>query len=226
MRILYAEDEVQLAKTVQEGLVNAGYEVDLVFDGSMAERLFERHTYECILLDINLPLKNGFELCKSFRSKDSRVPIIMLTALGDVEDKQEAFSSGSDDYLVKPFHIKELLLRIKALQRRLQHKETIAHELQVADLTLDSEKKEVRRAGKLVKLSAKEFLLLEVLMRAKGRVLSKSHLLEEVWGIDYDTGTNQVEVYINFLRSKIDKQSNIKLIHTKQGFGYFMKEEL
>lgn len=225
MRILYAEDEAQLAKTVKEGLSGAGYEVDLVFDGSMAERLFGRHTYECILLDINLPLKNGFELCKSFRTKDSRVPIIMLTALGDVEDKQEAFSAGADDYLVKPFHIKELILRIQALQRRLHNKETISQQLEVADLVLDTEKKEVRRSGKLIKLSLKEFLLLEVLMRAKGRVLSKSHLLEEVWGIDYDTGTNQVEVYINFLRSKIDKQASLKLIHTRPGFGYYIKEE-
>lgn len=225
MRILYAEDEVQLAKTVQEGLESAGFEVDMVFDGSMAERFFDRHAYDCVLLDINLPIKNGFELCKSFRSKDSRVPIIMLTALGEVEDKQEAFSAGSDDYLVKPFHIKELILRIQALQRRLQHNETISQLLEIADLTLDSEKKEVRRSGKLIKLSVKEFLLLEVLMRARGRVLSKSHLLEEVWGIDYDTGTNQVEVYINFLRSKIDKHSSIKLIHTRQGFGYYIKDE-
>lgn len=225
MRILYAEDEVQLAKTVQEGLESAGFEVDMVFDGSMAERFFDRHAYDCVLLDINLPIKNGFELCKSFRSKDGRVPIIMLTALSDVEDKQEAFSAGADDYLVKPFHIRELILRIQALQRRLQHKETISHLLEIADLTLDSEKKEVRRSGKLLKLSVKEFLLLEVLMRAKGRVLSKAHLLEEVWGIDYDTGTNQVEVYINFLRSKIDKHSSVKLIHTRQGFGYYIKEE-
>ena len=179
-----------------------------------------------VILDINVPGKNGLALCADFRKKNPTLPILMLTALGEVEDKMEAFEAGADDYLVKPFHIRELIARIQAIAKRMGNDTGVQKQLLVAgNLEMDTTAKEVRRAGKLVKLSHKEYLLLETLLKARGRVLSKAELAEKVWEMDFDTGTNSVEVYINFLRAKIDKPYPDKLIHTRSGFGYYLKDE-
>ncbi|HAD33612.1 MAG TPA: DNA-binding response regulator [Chitinophagaceae bacterium] len=226
MRILLVEDEEKLAKSVAAALEESGNDVTIAYDGLLAERLFTSLRPEFILLDVNLPGKNGFELCAQFRKADPNVPILMLTALGELSDKMEAFASGADDYLVKPFHLQELTARIIAIAKRQGRiTDSITDSLRSGDLEMNLSSKEVRRAGKLIRLSQKEFLLLETLLKANGRVLSKAELAEKVWDMDFDTGTNPVEVYINFLRTKIDKPYDSKLIHTRSGFGYYLKEE-
>jgi two-component system copper resistance phosphate regulon response regulator CusR len=226
MRILLVEDEEKLAKSVAAALEESGNDVTIAYDGLLAERLFTSLRPEFILLDVNLPGKNGFELCAQFRKADPNVPILMLTALGELSDKMEAFASGADDYLVKPFHLQELTARIIAIAKRQGRiTDSITDSLRSGDLEMNLSSKEVRRAGKLIRLSQKEFLLLETLLKANGRVLSKAELAEKVWDMDFDTGTNSVEVYINFLRTKIDKPYESKLIHTRSGFGYYLKEE-
>jgi DNA-binding response OmpR family regulator len=169
-----------------------------------------------------LPYKNGLTLCKEIREANKTVPIIMLTAMGDIQDKMEAFNVGADDYLVKPFHFDELFARIKALLKRTDPA-TQENKIIVDDLEIDFMNKSVIRAGVEINLTAKEFTLLVLLARNKNRVISKNEILEKVWDLSFDTGTNTIEVYISFLRNKIDKPFEKKLIHTKPGFGYFIK---
>lgn len=225
IKILLVEDDAKLGKTVTEELIAAGYPTDLAYDGKLAEHFFNKQTYQLILLDINLPHKNGWELCKQFRQKDNNVPIIMLTALGQIEDKMEAFNMGADDYIVKPFHLNELVARIKVFSRRSRQQQHTVHEdvLIIDELYVDFNTKEVKRNDKEISLTVKEFLLLELLVRGNGRVISKAEIAEKVWNINFDTGTNTIEVYINFLRNKIDKGFDYPLIHTKPGFGYYIK---
>lgn len=225
MQILVAEDEPKIAQALQQGLESEGYEVTIAYDGLLAEKLFDQYSFDVIILDVNLPYTNGFELCRRFRARNSQLAILMLTALGEVTDKLEAFDAGADDYMVKPFHIKEVVARLHAIQKRQLRNAAPQFQIQVADLQIDTLQKEVKRAGKLIRLSAKEYQLLETLAKANGRVLSKPELAEKVWALDFDTGTNTVEVYINFLRNKIDKPFATKLIHTRTGFGYYLKEE-
>lgn len=226
MHILLVEDEAKLAQSIAASLEEADYTVTIAYDGIIAEKLFQQLVPDFVILDINLPGKNGLTLCAEFRKKSPSMPILMLTALGEVEDKMEAFDAGADDYLVKPFHIRELMARIQAIAKRIGNDTVTQQQLLVAgNLEMNTNTKEVRRAGKLVKLSHKEYLLLETLLKARGRVLSKAELAEKVWDMDFDTGTNSVEVYINFLRAKIDKPYPDKLIHTRSGFGYYLKEE-
>lgn len=226
MHILLVEDEAKLAQSIAASLEETDYSVTIAYDGIIAEKLFLQMMPDFVILDINLPGKNGLALCSDFRKKNPNLPILMLTALGEVEDKMEAFEAGADDYLVKPFHIKELIARIQAIAKRMGNDSYTQKQLLVAgNLEMDTNTKEVRRAGKMVKLSHKEYLLLETLLKARGRVLSKAELAEKVWEMDFDTGTNSVEVYINFLRAKIDKPYPDKLIHTRSGFGYYLKDE-
>lgn len=202
-----------------------GYEVDLAFDGSIGERLFKSKSYDIVLLDINLPHINGLELCKRIRETNQDVPILMLTALGELDDKMEAFASGADDFLVKPFHLRELLARLKVFLKRRQLNNAFEEKITVADLEIEFSTKSVSRAGKPINLTAKEFSLLALLIRSRGRVLSKNEIAEKVWDTDLDSTTsmNTIEVYISFLRNKVDKEFEPKLIHTKPGFGYFLK---
>jgi DNA-binding response OmpR family regulator len=223
--ILLAEDDAKLGRTIQLELEENGYQTDLAFDGKIAESLYRTHTYHLILLDINLPHKNGWELCKLIRSSNKDIPIIMLTALGELEDKMEAFKAGADDYLIKPFHLTELLARIKVFIKRMNKVGDVDDLLSIGDLELNVSTRTVNRSGKEIKLTTKEFLLLELLMRNKGRVISKSTIAEKIWNINFETGTNTIEVYINFLRNKIDKPFQSQLIQTKPGFGYTIKEE-
>lgn len=223
-RILIAEDEPKLSQVIQDELLQHGYQADVAYDGSVAEKLFKQHNYSVVLLDINLPYKNGLTLCKEFRQQNSKVPIIMLTALGEIQNKVDAFNLGADDYIVKPFHFDELFARIKVFLKRAETSTEVNDKIIVADLEIDMNKKTVTRSGKNINLTAKEFALLVLLCRNIGKVISKQVILEKVWELSFDTGTNTIEVYISFLRNKIDKPFETKLIHTKPGFGYYVRE--
>jgi two-component system, OmpR family, copper resistance phosphate regulon response regulator CusR len=223
-RILLAEDEPKLSQVIQEELTRKGYHTDVAFNGQVADKLFKQHAYSLVLLDINLPYKNGLALCKEFRESNKNIPIIMLTALGEINDKVDAFNLGADDYIVKPFHFDELFARIKVFLKRSDHNGEQGEKIKVADLEIDLENKSVNRSGKNINLTAKEFGLLVLLSRHKGKVISKQEILEKVWDLSFDTGTNTIEVYISFLRNKIDKPYATKLIHTKPGFGYYIRE--
>ena len=223
-RILIAEDEPKLGLVIQEELARQGYQADMAYDGAIAEKLFGQHSYSLILLDINLPYKNGLALCKEFRQQNNKVPIIMLTALGEIQDKVDAFSLGADDYIVKPFHFDELFARIKVFLKRAENTAQFSDKINVGDLEIDMNKKTVTRAEKNINLTAKEFSLLVLLSRNKGKVISKQEIMEKVWELSFDTGTNTIEVYISFLRNKIDKPFETKPIHTKPGFGYYVRE--
>lgn len=220
--ILLVEDEAKLGQIIRDELKRQGYLVDLAVDGREAESFFKSKTYSIILLDVNLPYKSGLELCKEFRAANKTVPIVMLTALGQIQDKVEAFELGAHDYLVKPFHFEELFARVKALLKRTD-KPAEDEKIVVDDLTIDMRNKSVTRGELQINLTAKEFTLLTLLARNRDRVISKQEILEKVWDLSFDTGTNTIEVYISFLRNKIDKPFEQKLIHTKPGFGYYIK---
>lgn len=224
-RLLIIEDEVKTARSVKQGLEEHQYHVELAFDGDMGKKMALRNNYDLIVTDIIMPGINGIELCRQLRNAQLQTPILMLTALGTVSDKVEGFDSGADDYLAKPFEFQELLARIKALLKRNLPVIPKAQVLSIADLELNLDTKKAIRAGKEIDLTAKEFALLEFFISNKGRVLSKIEIAERVWSIDFDTGTNVVEVYINYLRKKIDKDFSPKLIHTQFGMGYIMKEK-
>jgi DNA-binding response OmpR family regulator len=221
-RILLIEDEPKLGKVILEELRGQSYQVDLAADGLIAEALFKQHSYSLVLMDINIPFKSGFELCKEFRVVKKSIPIIMLSALGEINDKVEAFKLGADDYIVKPFHFDELFARLKVFLKRSDLKEE-DEKIVVDDLEIDFRNKTAVRAGVTVNLTAKEFTLLVLLARNRGKVISKQEILEKVWDLSFDTGTNTIEVYISFLRNKLDKPFETKLIHTKPGFGYYIK---
>ncbi len=221
-RILLIEDEPKLGKVILEELRGQGYQVDLAFDGLMAESFFKQNNYALVLMDINIPHKSGFELCKEFRAIKKSIPIIMLSAMGEINDKMEAFKLGADDYMVKPFHFDELFARLKIFLKRADLKDEDV-KIVVDDLEIDFRNKTAVRAGVTVNLTAKEFTLLVLLARNRGKVISKQEILEKVWDLSFDTGTNTIEVYISFLRNKLDKPFETKLIHTKPGFGYYIK---
>ena len=221
-RILLVEDEIKLSKVIQEELIRHGYETDVATDGLEASRLFSQQVYSLVLLDINLPFKNGFALCKEFRELRKEIPIIMLSAAGEIHDKVEAFNLGADDYIVKPFHFVELFARVKVFLKRAEMP-AAKDKIEVDDMVIDFLNKTVVRDGVNINLTAKEFTLLVLLARNRGRVISKQEILEKVWDLSFDTGTNTIEVYISFLRNKIDKPFPTKLIYTKAGFGYYIK---
>lgn len=224
MNILIVEDEVKVANHLKQGLEENGYSVNIAYDGSMGLRLFEQNKYELVLLDAVLPGKNGFEICREIRKNNLSTKIIMLTALGTTDDKVEGLESGADDYLVKPFDFRELLARIKVVCKRTSIEQLSSSVLKMADLELDLIKKVAKRNNETIELTAKEYSLLEFLMRNKARVLSRIQIIEKVWELDFDTGTNVVDVYVNILRKKIDKRSTRKLIHTRVGMGYYMDD--
>ena len=221
-RILLVEDEVKLAKVIQEELIRHGYATDIASDGLEATRMFSIQPYSLVLLDVNLPHKNGFVLINEFRQTSKKIPIIMLTAAGEIHDKVEAFNLGADDYIVKPFHFVELFARVKVFLKRSEFPSD-TDKIEVEDMVIDFLNKTVTRDGININLTAKEFTLLVLLARNKGRVIAKQEILEKVWDLSFDTGTNTIEVYISFLRNKIDKPFPIKLIHTKPGLGYYIK---
>jgi two-component system, OmpR family, copper resistance phosphate regulon response regulator CusR len=232
MKILVIEDEVKLSEVLKRGLIEAGYEVETAFDGETGLNLALTEKYNLILLDINLPKLNGLDLCKKLREKDELTPVLMLTALGMSEDIVTGLEAGADDYLPKPFRFNELYARIKALTRRKVILDNVIAKNSAAgknivfileDLSIDFEAKQVKRGGKLIQLTAKEYSLLEYLAQNTGKVRSRQEIAESVWGLDFETGTNFIDVYINYLRNKIDKGFPVKFIHTVTGFGYILK---
>lgn len=222
--VLLLEDDITIAKEIQSFLKNKEVECDIVYDGEIFFKIMKKQEYDIFLLDINVPKINGLDVCKKIRETDKKTPILMLTAIGEIEDKVEAFSSGADDYLVKPFLLEELFLRIQALFRRKQTPQTVSPLITIDDLVINFDTKTVFRSNKEVKLTPKEFKLLSILANAKGRVLSKEQIADALWDYHVETNETTIEVYINFLRNKIDKTSTNKLIHTKVGFGYYIKK--
>ncbi|MBM3912888.1 MAG: response regulator transcription factor [Sphingomonadales bacterium] len=225
VHILIVEDDAAMAVAVMEGLSQEGFAVDCAVDSMEARRYFSDKEYRVVILDRMLPGGlNGIDLARRFRSQRPSCGLLMLTALGTTGDKVEGLEAGADDYLVKPFDFDELLARIRAILRR-QDGQSGPRQLQVGSLILDLQTKEARRDGKSIGLTAKEFHLLEYFMRHKGEVLSRTQLAADVWDIHFDTGTNVVDVYINFLRKKIDRDFHTKMLVTHIGQGYQLTEE-
>lgn len=225
--ILIVEDDRRIAQNIYRGLHAENFEAEIAYDGITGKNLALSKKFDLILLDVNLPGLKGYDVCQQIRVYKPSVPIIMLTAYGEVEDKVEGLNKGANDYIVKPFDFRELMARINAALRvsDLNAPTTETKILRIADLEMNIGTKEVIRAGKSIELTAKEFALLEYFMLHRGRVVSKMDLAEHVWHLNFDPGTNVVEVYINYLRKKIDKDFATKLIHTRPGLGYIMKEE-
>ncbi len=223
MHILVVEDEKKVAQFIKQALEEEHYVVDVAHDGEMGLAMATSDTYDLIVLDLMLPRMNGLELIKTFRTQQGKTPTLMLTAKTATEDKVAGLDSGADDYLTKPFAVAELLARVRSLLRRGNtDKATV---LTIADLELDTVSHKAKRGGQLIELTAKEYALLEFLLRNKERVLSRTSISEHIWNYNFDTGTNIIDVYVNHLRNKIDGGSEVKLIHTVRGVGYVMKEE-
>lgn len=225
-KILIVEDEKKIADTIKLGLTENGYQIDVAYDGNIGYKLYKANDYNLVILDINLPGMNGYDLCKIIRADNPRIPVIMLTAMSTLNDKIEGYDAGADDYMVKPFEFKELLLKIRVLLKRtLQHQNMpVGNVLKAADLEINLDSKEVKRDGQPINLTAKEFQLLEYLVRNKNRVVSRADIAINVWDIDFDTNTNVIDVYINYVRNKVDKKFPRKLIQTQVGMGYILKE--
>ena len=220
MKILIVEDEPKVASFIKKGLEESHYDVDISYEGISAEKLARQYKYNLFILDIILPGIGGLELCRKFKTLFPNIPVLMLTALGTTDDKLAGFDSGANDYLVKPFEFRELLARVKVLIKTADPLQESVNRLMVADLELDLDKKTARRGNSNIDLTAKEFSLLEFFMRNPGRVVSRNDIAEKVWDVSFDFSTNVVDVYVNFLRKKIDKGFDKKLIRTKVGFGY------
>lgn len=218
-----AEDDLKIAQLIKTGLEEQGYRVVSVANGDEALHLFQSQPMDLVILDVMMPGLSGIEVSNMLRISSPDLPILMLTAMGSIDDKIAGFNNGADDYLVKPFHFKELLLRIEALLRRSKPVVTDEFLLKFEDLSLNTRSKEVYRAGQLITLTAKEFSLLEVFLSHPNRLLSRQFIAEHAWDVNFDTGTNVVDVYVNFLRNKIEKGFDKKLIHTKINMGYILK---
>lgn len=221
VRILLAEDEEKVAAFIRKGLEENEYQVVLSRDGAAALKQVLNHQFDLVILDVMLPYVSGIELCKQIRLKYEQLPILILTALGSVEDKLTGFKAGADDYLLKPFHFEEMLARIEALLRRKQTDDS--HLLIFEDIELNTLNNETKRAGQPISLTTKEFDLLVFFIRQKNKILSRQQIAKEVWGIDFDTGTNMIDVYVNYLRKKLEKGFERKLIYTVIGKGYILK---
>ena len=225
MKILLVEDEPPLASFVKKGFEHEGYDVTVAYDGRTGWSLYEQQPYDLVILDVNLPYVNGVELCRRIRASSQRVPVLLLTALDSLDDKEAGFAAGADDYLVKPFEFRELLMRARALTQRYAVANGERRELRMADLVLDLDAKTVTRAGLRIDLTTREYSLLEHLLRNRGRVISRVDIAERVWDLDFDTTTNVIDVYVSYLRKKLDRGFSPKLIHTVVGMGYVMREQ-
>ncbi len=224
IKILITEDEADVASFISRSLEELGYETFVAYDGETGMRLAQNHKPELIIADIIMPVKSGLQFCRELRTAGNEVPLILLTALGSTQDIVAGLDAGADDYLPKPFQLPELLARVRALLRRKECMDDVNF-IQIDDLLIDFKKKEVTRAEKNIELTAKEFRLLEFLARNRGKVKSRADILQEVWGLGFDPGTNIVDVYINYLRNKIDKPFNRKLFYTKAGQGYSLQDQ-
>lgn len=225
MKILLVEDEPKVASFIKQGLEEQSYNVTLAYDGFFGHKLATENEFDVIVLDLMIPYMNGLEVCKKLREEGIKTPILMLTALGTTDDKVTGLESGADDYMVKPFEFKEFVARLRALSKRFTDSMQQPKLLKVADLEMNLDEKSVKRSGKSIDLTAKEFSLLEFLLRNKNKVVSRAEISEKVWDIHFDTGTNVIDVYVNFLRKKIDKEFDKKLIQTMVGMGYVIKSD-
>lgn len=221
--ILVVEDEARQSTVICEALQADGLVAHPAFDGDMALRLFRQEEIDLVLLDINIPKMNGFDLIRQFRLLSANVPILMITAFSDIDSKMQAFDLGADDYLVKPIHLKELMAKVRVFLKRAEQFPLEEAEVHLGDLTINTAAKKVLRAGKEIDLTPKEYVLLLYLASHAGRVVGKDELAAHVWHDRYGVTANTVEVYISFLRSKVDKHFDEKIIHTKPGFGYYLK---
>ena len=222
-KILIVEDEQRLAGVLKKQFEREDFMVEIACDGYLGKQMIENYAYDLIILDINIPLINGFDLCKEIRKSNKDIPIIMLTALGTPDNKVAGFDAGADDYVLKPFDFRELLARVNVFLRR-SDRSAGSEMMTLADLQMDLKAMTVTRAGKRIDLTAKEYALLKTFLRHKGQILSREFIIEKVWGIDFDPGTNVIDVYVNYLRKKIDRDFSPKLIHTKFGFGFYCNE--
>ena len=225
--ILIIEDEKRVADLLKAGLEENGYQTMVAYDGAMGLRLFQAYSFQLVISDIILPKLDGFELCKEIRKQNERIPIPMLTALGSADDKLEGFDAGADDYMVKPFDFRELIARVKVLLRR-NGEAVVAppEEVVYADLVINRNRHEVKRRNIPIKLSPKEYNLLLYMVEHAEKVISRVGIAEKVWNTHFDTGTNFIDVYIKYLRKKIDKEFDVKLIHTKPGVGFILTDKL
>jgi len=223
--ICLVEDEQKVAAFISKGLEEQGYKIIVASDGITAKSILQKQDFDLLILDVMLPDINGIELCRQIRASNTKTPILMLSALDQINNKVSGLKAGADDYLVKPFHFIELLARIEALLRRQKAADDADHILVFDDLKLDTWSNVAERAGTQIPLTAKEYTLLELFMRHPNKVLSREYIAEQVWKIDFDTGTNFIDVYVNYLRKKIEKDFKGKLIHTVIGMGYILKGE-
>ena len=224
-KILIIEDERKIADTVRFGLTENGFYAQVAYDGKIGLEIFTQGAFNLVILDINLPGLNGYELCKAIRHRNSHIPIIILTALSGINSKVDGYDAGADDFMIKPFEFRELLLKIRALLKRTMNQQLpVGNILRVADLEMNLDSKEVRRNDQPMRLTAKEFQLLEFLMRHKNRVVSRAEISVNVWDVDFDSNTNVIDVYMSYLRNKIDRQFDNKLLQTQVGMGYMLKD--
>lgn len=224
MKVLLVEDDTTLNQNIKEYLLQEHFEIEVAFDGQIAEKVMKKTTFDCIILDINLPFKNGYELCKEFRIYNKSTPVLMLTAFDELEDKVNGFDCGADDYLTKPFYMKELAMRIRSLMKRNHHVtgQEASENIMVEDIVINQKTKTVKRNNIEIILTPREYQILLKLALAKGELVDKQELIKEIWGGSFDANTNTIEVYINFLRKKIDKPFEKQLIKTKIGYGYYL----
>jgi len=225
MKVLLIDDEPKMVRSLRKGLEEHLIDVDSASDGPAGQALAERNEYSVIISDIILPGLSGLELLHRLRSKGNRTPVILLTALDQTDDKVNGFEAGADDYLTKPFEFRELLVRLRALARRPVETYQSSPVLRFAEMEMNLETKEFFREGQKIALTPREFSLMEYFLRHPGRVISKHEISERVWNLNFDTGTNVIEVYVNFLRKKVDRNFDKKLIHTQFKNGYILREE-
>lgn len=225
--ILIIEDDKRVADLLKTGLEENGYQTMVAYDGIMGLRLFQSNHFQLVISDIILPQLNGFELCREIRKHNENIPVLMLTALGTADDKLDGFDAGADDYMVKPFDFRELIARVKVLlKRNMDIHPSLPEQITYSDLSVNLKLQEVRRKGQIIKLSPKEYNLLVYMIENAEKVISRVEIAEKVWHTHFDTGTNFIDVYINYLRKKIDKEFDHKLIHTKTGIGFILSDKL
>ena len=224
MKLLLVEDDPKISSFIKIGLESNNFLVDVAYDSPIAEKFALSRKYDVMILDVVIPGISGFDLCKNIRNNNIMTPVLFLTSLDSLEDKLTGFNSGGDDYLVKPFSFEELLARLNALARR-NGDMTVNQVLKFADLEIDTSSRKVKRGGKDIILTATEYKILELFMENRGKVFDRVSIAERIWGFSFNSGTNIINVHINSIRKKIDKDFNTKLIHTRKGFGYVLGEE-
>ncbi len=226
-RVLIVEDDPELNRNIKEALLAENMDVEAVYDGLLAERMLNNQEFDCIILDINLPGKTGFDISQDFRKHNTSTPILMLSAFGELDDKVKGYDLGADDYLTKPFYMRELIMRINSLIKRNRNQSHTRNEQSIlifGDLTLQKNIQKITRQGVEVSLTPREYQILVKLLDAQGEWVAKRQLVQEIWGKSFDANTNTIEVYINFLRKKIDKPFGKESIKTKVGYGYYFEE--